>query len=376
MKSSRKLGLVLLLTLLTGCRDEFILEQLGFTRAVAYDVANKDTNVNDLLKITFSISKANENENERILLSTVARTSKEARITFTRQNNRRIVTGQLRSVLFGTTLAKQGLWKHVDTLFRDPSIGSKVNVLLVDGNANDFLERNYKQYPSTGTYIDSLIRTAAKTFDVPDVTLYSFTRDYFDDGIDAIAPILKEGPETITLSGIGLFNQDKYVMRIEPKQMMLFAFIRDRLISGETYFDVSEEQDEHELAMLSSISSKRNIKVSHEKRPTTDGTSIKVNINLDLYGSLLEYTGKLNLQEDRNQVLLENQINAYIEKETTAMIKNMQKYKTDPIGIGQYVRNSMTYAEWSKLEWDEAFANIDVKVHAKMHIKNTGKLQE
>jgi spore germination protein len=373
MKSSRMLGFVLLLTLLTGCRDQFILEQLGFTRTIAYDVADKNAD-NDLLRITINIPKASDNE--RILLSTVARTSKEARLVFSRQNNRRIVTGQLRSTLFGLTLAKRGLWKHVDTLVRDPSIGSKVNLLLIDGDANDFLARDYKQYPATGNYIDTLIRTESTTNDIPDSTLYSFTRDYLDDGVDAFAPILKEGPDSITLCGIGLFNHDKYVMRIEPKQMILFSFIRDHLNSGETYIDVSEEQDEHNLAMLSSLSSQRQVKVSHKNRPVINGTSIKVDIHVNIYGSLLEYTGDLNLQEESSQIMLENRMNAYIEKETEAMIKNMQKHKTDPLGIGQYVRNSVTYAEWSKLDWNEVFPDIDVKVHAKVHLKNIGKLQE
>lgn len=358
--------------LLSGCRDEKIIERMGFTRSVALDFPD-DEEDKTKLKVTISIPKS-EPVNARIVLTTIAQSNKEARIMFSRQNNRQIVSGQLRTVLFGEQLAKDGIWKNIDTLVRDPSIGSKVNVIIASGNANALLQRNYKQYPSTGEYIEDLIRTERGSTEIPLSNLHTFTRDYFDDGIDPVAPLIKEGKESLTLDGIALFRDDAYVMRVEPQKSLLFNFMHKNFVTGEVVMAMPIQDGEQQRVMLSFVASNRKIKIRHAKT-IRGGEDIQVNLHLKIRGEVLEYHGKLNLQKTPDQLELEKRMKAYVEDETKKLAQKMQKLRIDPLGIGQYVRNSMSYAQWKKLDWREMIPDVKVKITASVKIKDIGKLQ-
>ncbi|TYP68668.1 Ger(x)C family spore germination protein [Paenibacillus methanolicus] len=358
--------------LLTGCRDEKIIERMGFTRTVALDFPEGEEDKTKL-KVTISIPKS-EPVNARIVLTTIAQSNKEARIMFSRQNNRQIVSGQLRTVMFGTKLAKDGIWKHIDTLVRDPSIGSKVNVVVVNGNANALLQRTYKQFPSTGEYIEDLVRTERASTEIPISNLHTFSRDYFDDGIDPVTPLIKESKEALSLDGIALFRDDTYVMRVEPQKSLLFNFLHKNFVTGEVVMAMPVQDGEQQRVMLSFVASNRKIKIRHPKT-IRGGKDITVNIHLKIRGEVLEYHGKLNLQKSSDQRELEKRMKAYVEKETKLLVEKMQKQRLDPLGIGQHARNSMRYAQWKKLDWREMIPDLKFNITADVKIKDIGKLQ-
>ncbi|WP_139491556.1 Ger(x)C family spore germination protein [Brevibacillus dissolubilis] len=367
-----RIALVLVLLLLTGCGDQRILEELGFARSVAYDTI-PDQESDGRIQISATIPKANQQE--KIFFTTIARTSKEARIKFSKENNRRIVSGQMRSVLFGIDLAKKGLWDHIDTLIRDPQVSANVHVILVEGSGGDLLKKEYKPYPQVGEYIDELIKTEARATAIPDSRLYDFSRDYYDDGADPVAPILKSTGAKIKVVGIGLFRDDRYVTRIPTDQFMFIAFLRGDFRSGDITMRIPETKQHHENVMLSSMVNKRTIHVTRN-HPVRDGHDIQVDIEMEISGSLLEYTGQLKLQRSSDQIKLETIMNKYIKQETERVLKSMQKHRVDSIGLGQYVRNKLSYEEWKNLDWNKAFADVRISVHPHIKIKDYGKLQE
>ncbi|MBB3112094.1 spore germination protein [Paenibacillus phyllosphaerae] len=373
-------SLVAFALLVTGCRDQRIIERMGFTRTVAFDLPPDDGESQDqkdkMLRVTLSIPKA-QPENSRIVLTTTAHSSKEARVIVSRKNNRRIVSGQLRSALFGSRLAKEGLWKYIDTLVRDPSIGSKVNVVIVSGNANALLERDFKQYPSTGEYIDDLLRNASGLTEIPQANLHTFARDYFDKGVDPVAPLLKEDKQTLSVDGIALFRSDRYVGRIPPTKSLLFSFLHDNIATGEIVMKLpGAEGAKDEMIMLSFVASKRKI-TAKVRKPVRSGDDVAIDIRLRISGEVLEYTGKLNLQKTEDQLVLEKQMKAYVEKETKTLIEEILKLKSDPFGFGKKVRNQISYREWDKLQWHDAILpGVSVQVHADVKVKDIGKLQE
>ncbi|MCQ6562628.1 Ger(x)C family spore germination protein [Paenibacillus mendelii] len=367
------ISLLIAIVLLTGCRDEKVIDRLGFISTIAYDLAGSEQG-NNMLHISISIPKA-QPFNERVLLSTYAKTSKEARFTFSRQNNRQIVNGQLRSVLFGKTLAEQGLWSRIDTLVRDPGIDSEVSVVVVSGDANALLKSKYPQY-SESRYIDELIQTETKSRDIPNTNLHSFTRDYFDDGIDPTAPLLKKGDMGLEIDGIALFHEDRYVARIAPEDALLFSFLTGNFHTGDITVSSSggDGIDTGDI-MMGSLSSKRSITIRHLDA-LRDGNHLDVTIKLKIRGSLMEYIGPLKLQQSADQIKLESDLNKYVEKKTEAFIRRMQAVKADPIGIGLYARSSMRYKQWKAADWHDRFPHVKVHVKADVKIKDIGKLQQ
>ncbi|MFM1651681.1 Ger(x)C family spore germination protein [Brevibacillus sp. B_LB10_24] len=338
---------------LTGCGDQRILERLGFMHTISYDAVPHKK-----LRITVSIPETEpQSKSSRELLTTVANSSKEAHIQLARKTNLEMVSGQLRGALFGSSLAEKGLWDVIDTLLRDPSISPNVKISVVTGSSADGLLRTkLSQHLRTDRFIDRLLEKEIKTHLVPRTTLYDFSRDFFDDGIDPVAPLLKRQKNSITLDGIGLFRDDKYV--------------RDSFKRGEMSLDLSKQNGGHrELVMLSSLKSQRKVKVEVAE----DGKK-HVKVDVKMKCSILEYIGPLKLGNDADKRKLEAKMSQYLSKKGEEMIRFMQQNRVDGLGIGKYVRNSMDYDAWRKLDWHEEFRRMNVSCNVAVKIKDTGKL--
>ena len=374
MKNCR-ITLVVTIILLTGCADQRILEELGFTHTVSYDVADKDSyEDNRMLRIGLSIPIASDEVKEkREILVTNANSSKEARTKLSTETDRILVSGQLRNTLFGDELARKGIWDLIDTLVRDPAVGQNTKIIVVSGEAYEILKKDYKQHPRTGEYIDRLIDKEVNSQAIPDVTIYHFTRDYFDDGIDPVAPLLKENGEHLIVDGIALFNSDKYVTSIESSKAMLFSILTKNFKEGQISVNLTgnDEEKDKEMVMFSSVISKRKI---HAVK-SNDESQFKVNIKITIHGSVLEYIGEKKLGDDVARQELENEMSKYIKMETEKMITYMQEHNVDSIGIGKYVRNSLTFEEWQELDWDEVYPKVEVAVDAELKIKDYGKFK-
>ncbi len=360
-----RIAAVILLLLLTGCkRDERVLEDLGMVQTSSYDLLE-----NNKLKVVSCVPVIDpDSPVRRELLTAESDSIKEARLQFSRQTDLMVVSGQLREVLFGTTLAKAGIGGYTDTLLRDPSTALGVRVTVVEGDAGELLSKTYEPHSDTGSYITHLLEKESLGNSVPATTLYEFSRDYNDDGIDAVTPVVKDVGNKVTIDGIALFLMDKYVMKIPVEDGIIFALFRDDLKQGEATVNLGKQNGKPVIVMFSSLSSKRKVKV-HKKG---DGR-FKVVISTSVQGSVLEYTGEEKLSAPGTRHKLEEEISKSITEKAEEMILQMQQEKTDALGIGRYVRNSLSYREWTSMNWREVYPRIEVDCHVKVIIKDYGK---
>lgn len=356
---------MLLILLLPGCKsDERILEELGMIRTTAYDQAEDGK-----LKVTVSIPVTDPNSQiTREVLTATTISSKEARLKFAQQTERTVVSGQIRSALFGSRLAKAGLERHIDTLLRDPSIALGLDLILVEGDAGDILAKNYKQHPDTGQYLDHLLDKEAEMHTVPHVTLFEFSRDFNDDGVDPVIPVVKDNGTNARADGIALFRGDRYVAKIPVEEGIVFSLFRDKIRMGEIALNIGESEGKKTVVMFSSLVSRHKVRVFRQ-----GPKDFKVRIDVGVSGSVLEYTGPHDLSKKEERKALEQEISADVTSMGNRMVKEMQRNQADCLGIGQYVRNSLSYREWKSLNWREVYSGIEVECHARVTIKNYGK---
>ncbi|MDQ0115346.1 Ger(x)C family spore germination protein [Paenibacillus harenae] len=369
-KKALLLQLFAVLLVLTGCGDEKILERLGFIHTAGYElVPAENSDEPDRLRVTIAVPKADpEGKIKRETMTAVVATSKEAKIEFSRQTELSLVSGQLRNTLFGAALARKGIGEHIDTFVRDPAISQRMKITVVNGNVQHLLTRRYAEHPRPGQYVDRMLDKEAEAMMIPNVTLYDFTRDYYDDGIDAVAPIIREKGKDITIDGIALFQGDRYVARIDPDDSLIFAILRRNFKRGEMSINLNSLGYGKEKLLFSSMVSSRKIKVN---RGENGGLSVQ--IRMLVKGSVLEYVGDLKIGEEEDRHKLEKRIAEYLTSNAQKMIDAMQRHKADSIGIGKHVRNSMSYAEWKSTNWDELYPNIEVKCSTEVVIKHFGK---
>lgn len=151
-----------------------------------------------------------------------------------------------------------------------------------------------------------------------------------DDGIDPVAPMIKETDGHIVIDGIALFRKDRYITKIEPDKALIFAFLRGKFKQGELSVDQSEEGRNNEHVMLSSLVSQRSIKATS----TSGKNRFKIDIDNKVTGSVLEYIGTLNLDNEKERKIVEGLISKNITKKAEEMIATMQKHNVDTWGLG------------------------------------------
>lgn len=356
---------VLLLLLLAGCGDQRILEKQGFMQASSFDLAG-----NGQLEVAISLPKAAEKAGtRRDVLSAKGRTVKEARVKLTRQTNLQLVSGQLRNSLFGMSLARKGLLKHLDSFQRDPAISPRVKLSIVRGNAKALLERSYINHPVISKYIEGLLQKESAGQNIPVSTVYSFVRDYYDDGIDPVMPMIKVQDDNVVIDGVALFHDDRYVAEIPADDGLVFSFLRGSFSQGDLSIHLDVGGPGGDTVMMTSIIAKRKVKVSRGSNGKPAFT-----IYVDLKGTVIEYTGSHSLSRTSEKQLLEKEIERALVKRADKLIAFMQKHNADSLGLGISARSRSSYGAWQKLKWPETYPAVQARSSFSIEIMNTGKI--
>lgn len=359
---------------ISGCAESRIVEKLGFAHSIAFDLNDsRKSEDDDILIQTVEMPQITETaESQREVLTVTANTSKEAMMKIAKKSDRQIVSGQLRTVLIGESLARLGIADTLDTLFRDHEIGLNVIVITVKGSAKQLLDVDYKEHPRTSRYIYEMIKNDKKIQTSVDTTIHHFVRDYYDDGIDPITPLLKKSGNDVEVDGIALFRDDQFVEHISWKESRVFLMLHEDYTGGNLTIDVNlqgETKERYTYMTFNTISSKRKITVDNSKTPR------RVRIDLKVSGTIDEYTGGLDLTDDHIQKEIEKKLEEHIKNVAETIVKKLQANKVDSLGIGQYVRNSLSYKEWKKLNWREEFPNVEIEINVKSDIKNFGMVK-
>lgn len=362
------IGALSALILLSGCGDQRILERTGFIQSTSYDLL-PDGKIKYALSVPISNPDVKKT-NARLFLITETTGGKKARIELAKQTNLLLVSGQLRTTLFGMSVAKKGMWHYMDTLLRDPTIAEQTKIIIVTGDAGSLLSKDYPGNPRTGKYIDRLIDKEAQGQTIPKTTIYSFSRDYYDDGVDPIAPMLKDVGSRIAVDGIALFQDDRYKGKINPEDSLIFFFLKTNFKQGEISLDLPDQPKPNTTIMLSSMNSSRKVNVELEKSGL-----ITVNIRVKALASVLEYNGGQELSDNSVKQQIERKISEIVTERAERIIQMLQEKRTDSLGIGIYVRNSMTHQNWKKTNWREAYPNVKINCDIKLKIKEQGFLQ-
>ncbi|WP_100372293.1 Ger(x)C family spore germination protein [Bacillus sp. FJAT-45037] len=360
--------------ILTGCADIQLVEEIGFINIAGYDLYEEgESNKTNprTYQITFGIPLIDPDKTKpREILQTVGHTSKEGRMNLARKTDRSLVSGQLRTTLFGIDLAEKGILDISDTMLRDPTIGSRVKLAIVNGRANELLAKEYPEHPKVGPYVDMLLEQGAKSSVIPDTDLYQFTTDLLERGIDPIIPVIKTGEKEVIIDGIGLLKGDKYITKINPQDTFSFLVLYQNFNTGELKLSLPNEEDKQEdLVIYSSFRSKRKINVVSTTEP------FEVTIDVSLKGNIVEYHGSLDLETEEDQEKLKVNSERFIEAKTAEIIKTLQKNNVDSIGLGKNIRNSISYEDWENLDWEGIYPDVTVNINANVNIRDFGLIQ-
>jgi spore germination protein len=355
--------------LLTGCGESDmsnIIEDLGILQSVAFDLTESDDNPLQTTVLFPTVSK--EGKFGVQTLSANGKSTHETFIKLQNLTNLKLVGGQS-TILFGEELSKKGLINVVKTFTKDPEFGTRVKFAIVEGKGEKVLKKKTPTIPDNAEYLYTLFEKIGKQYRVLNTDKYRFLRDYYDDGIDPVLPVFSYESERIEFRGLGIFKGDQYIKVLSLNETQILNYLSEDINNGKLMLSLKNEQTgKNDQLFLSSIHSHFDKKVITRK-----GKEMSVELRLDIKGSVLEYTGTMNLRDEKHQKELERQVENHLKTHSKKLLIKLQKYQTDPIGIGKSVRNRLSYERWNKTKWETIYSNLNFVVKVNVDLVNTGK---
>ncbi|QUG41820.1 Ger(x)C family spore germination protein [Psychrobacillus sp. INOP01] len=362
--------LLFLVGILTGCAETNILDRVGLTTLVGYDVGTEEK-----IATTAVIREVNPEFQSNVeIVSTENNTSKGSRMKSNRKLSKKITVGQMRVVLFGEELAKDNLHYYIDTHLENASVSNSLYMAVVEGKTTPLLEYEYKNIDDIGQHIFRLLEQNIKQEYMISATLHEIAHDYYSVGKDFAMPIIKRDEEFVEISGIAIFKGGKMVSTLPVKDSFYIKLVRDSFKSGlfETILkdqdiptDILKNPPEQIPVAFDAINSKRELKLVDASTPEFD-------LNLKIKARLLEVYPDVNLGDPKVVAKLEKAVSKNLSREISRIIAQCQDVDSDIFGFGEKYRSSVRNSKLTKEKWHKLYKDMKVNVNVDFVILRNG----
>lgn len=280
--------------------------------------------------------------------------------------DRKFLLGLEKVVVIGEDFCKSGIMPVMDTLFENTNVNDTAYLVVTD-NAENLVKLNIPGYPSSGDYIEGLIRHSSEQNFFPDK--YKLIHGYHymvNEGTNLVAPYIEIKNKMPEISGVALFKGDRMVRKIGIEDSKPLNLLRENGVRG----TISVKKNPKNYSDVY-ITSKRKITVNRK------GNKYSFNVLLNIEGYIVTNLMYESPFRDPNTVKkIESDVKEEIEKMTNSFVKKMQEeYKVDCINFGDYA--AAKYGRDTGIDWNEVVTNSDINVDAKVKIslKTRGSLK-
>ncbi|MED4886493.1 Ger(x)C family spore germination protein [Lysinibacillus sp. FSL R7-0073] len=355
---------------LYGCVQTNILDKVGLTTLVGYDVGTEHK-----MATTAVIREVNPEFQSKVeILTTENDTSKGTRMEANRKLSKKIMVGQMRVVLFGEDLAKDDLRYYIDTNLENASVSNGIYMAVVEGKTAPLLKYEYKDIEDIGQHIFRLIEQNVRQEYMISATLHQIAHDYYSVGKDLAMPIIKRDEELVELSGVALFKGGKMVSSLSARDSFYVRIIRDTFKVG-LYEAVLEKEDVPSKILqkpankitiaFDAIHSKRKMKLVNADTPEFD-------LNINIRSRVLEVYPDINFDDPKSVRILEEAVEKKMSKEIARVIAHSQKVESDIFGFGEKYRSVVRHTDLTKDKWHEMYKDMKVNVNVDFVILRDG----
>ncbi|NKE07152.1 Ger(x)C family spore germination protein [Mesobacillus selenatarsenatis] len=352
MRMNKVCLLIAAVTILSGCVEKEIIDDVNIEMGVGYDMVEDGKIEGTIMIPIFNPDKKIGN----FTYSAKATSSRDLIQEVQRKSAQPIVTGSLEIALFGEEIAKKGISEFSDAFQRDASIGAGVYFAVADESAKSILSGTYGNR-GNAVHLSQLIEHNMETRNLPVTNMHRYLFDLYQEGKDPHLPILKKvEPEIIDIVGIALFHEDKMVTELPTEKMFFFKLLTDKFSEGAYKLEVDKE-----TVVIKDLDSKHKYKLI-KRDPYT------VTIELKIKGLIREYTGEIVTPAIIKKI--EKEFEYQVNQESSAMIKDFQERGIDPLGLGHFIKSKTRGFDFKR--WEDEYKNLTVNVKTDVIITEVG----
>ena len=299
-----------------------------------------------------------------IIRTTLCSSNQEGLSEIQSREEHGLFIGQCRAVIFGESLAKQGLKPYLDFLNRLPMFPPSAYIVIARPTAEEILKI---EWPETELH-DQNIRMffANRENQVPPIKRWSLFQAIYDPLKDPVVPLAIPSDDytTMKILGLALFKDDRMVGELNFEESVLIGFLKN--IKGKYGIKIPVR------AVVGNafhpVSGKTKIKVSFRNNQPQFKVSIKLHAFLTELG---DYQSPISTRELKE---VEQESARYLQREFRSLLLKLQTYGCDPINLGDHFRVQQS-KYYSNNKWPEHYRQAKFLVYVKFHIERLGVLR-
>jgi len=288
----------------------------------------------------------------------------------TNQSSRKLYFAHNQVLIFGRSVAEEGVSKYLDFFLRDPETRLNVYILVAQDSAEDVLnvKSNIENIPAQNIkyMIEEESAFASQTIAVQ---LYDFKNSLLVKTKAAVAPIVEisqgSDGEISKISGTAVFKGDKLVGSLNKAEGRGLLWVLGKAKSG----IIEARTPQGNLVCMETV------RAEGKFSPEIIDGKVKITITIREEGNIGEQEGSEDLSDLSEIAYLEQQKQEVIKSEVMAAIQKAQELDADIFGFGESVHQKYP-KEWTSMEsqWDELFQEIKVEIHVDAKLRLLGRI--
>ena len=352
--------LLFLCIVLVGCAEKKLLERVGLVTLIGYDLGKEKS-----LETTAVVRQVSTELVSKVAIITAENdTSQGTRAKINRRAAEKVMNGQLRGILYGEEVAKDGIGNYIVNFLNDPALSGNIIMAVVEGQTKPLLEYQYPDIEDIGEHIYKLLEQNVKSEQVVLSTLHEISKDYYFTGKDIAMPILRRDDELIEMSGIALFKKDKMVGELSLDDSFYLKLSRDDYQAG--IFELKINGDDLPSSEMENPPDKTTLVFdpikSHKEVKLVNPTTPEFALHFKVQGELLEIKPYVDTVKVENRKALEKAISKSMSSEISRIIAYTQEVDSDVFGYGEIYRSSVRHSELTEEKWHELYKDMKVNV--------------
>ena len=377
----KKLLIIPLLFLLTGCWNYHELNELAIITGVAIDFEDEEYKTTVLI----SNAKKGSSPENQASPSTTAYEGKGKNIYESLEDaassiSKKAYYGHMEVLILSEDILKQDIKKTLDFLFRYPQTRNEFYVVIAKNNkAGDVLKITtpLESFPSQNIAQNLEVSEEQRGF-VYAVTFNEFVSSLLEKGNNPILPSieivgdlktgtgednLKETNPTayLKLSTLGLFKDNKFITWADKEESEGINIINNKVQIAKLTSPCNEAYTVTELSKL---------------KTKVDYKDNKFTIKIKATGNILEVACDVDLTDNEEIKKIEQKNIERIKELCDKAILLSKENKTDVFGFGNmiYKKNPNYFKEIENIWEDELFLNIDVEYDIDLKLEAKGNI--
>lgn len=372
----KKLLIIPLILLLSGCYNYRELNELAITTGIAID---KEENY----KVTIMIANSKKEGSDGSISpqatvyegngDTIYEAFKDTSLALSKQ----IYLSHIDVLVLSEEIVKNNLNDVIDFLFRYPQTRNNFQLVLAkDKKAGDILKITtpLETFPSQNLAKNLEITDKLQGFTYT-VDFAEFVKTLTTEGINPVLPsvtiigdvesgnknenIEENMPQTyLKLDMLGIFKDNKFVTYADGDESKGINIINNKVYILGVIIDYNDKNVVTEITEM-----KTDFEVENNK----------VIINIKTNGSIQEIDSNVNLDDSKVIEEIKNKDIEKIKEYVNKAIDLAKKNKTDIFGFGNYVYKN-DYKNYNE-NWDELiFPNLDVEINVDLKLQAKGSI--